>query len=56
MKKYGFRLFFILLFIVASGLFLWPTWQDASHQNNLSGLKGPDSAKYFDENEVSIRA
>ena len=55
MKKYGFRLFFIFLFIVLSGWFLWPTWSDMQHQKEINGLTGADSTKYFDANEASIR-
>jgi SecD/SecF fusion protein len=54
-KKYGFRLFFIFLFIVLSGWFLWPTWSDVQHEKAIKALTGADSTKYFDTNEASIR-
>ncbi len=50
-----FRIILIIAFIAFSGYLLWPTFSDASHQNKLSTLTGADSAKYFDDNEESIR-
>lgn len=50
-----FRIILIVAFIGFSGYLLWPTFSDASHQNSLSSLTDADSAKYYDENEESIR-
>jgi preprotein translocase subunit SecD len=35
--------------------FLYPTWKDSQHQKQLKTLGSRDSARYFDENEKSIR-
>ncbi|MCZ7558052.1 MAG: protein translocase subunit SecD [Bacteroidia bacterium] len=50
-----FRIILILAFIAFSGYLLYPTWMDAGHQKSLSTLTGADSAKYYDDNEESIR-
>jgi SecD/SecF fusion protein len=54
-KKHMFRIILILAFIAFSGYLLYPTWRDAGHQKSLSTLTGADSAKYYDDNEESIR-
>ena len=38
-----------------AGYFLYPTWSDYSWQKDLKSRAGTDSAKFFDENETSIR-
>jgi SecD/SecF fusion protein len=50
-----FRIILILAFIAFSGYLLYPTLRDSAHQKNLSTLTGADSARYYDENEESIR-
>jgi SecD/SecF fusion protein len=54
-KKNRGKLIFIILAILLSLYFLFPTYRDYKFTKELRSLTGPDSTKYFDEHESAIR-
>lgn len=56
MKKYLFRIVLIVAFLGLAVYLLWPTYMDSVHQGELERRSAADSAKYFDDNEESIRS
>jgi len=54
-KKNRGKLIFILACILMSLYFLYPTYKDYRYTQKLRGLKGEDSVKYIEQNELDIR-
>jgi SecD/SecF fusion protein len=45
------KIVLILIAVVLSVFFLYPTYQDYQYRQTLSGLSGPDSLAYFDKHQ-----
>ena len=55
MKKNRGKLIFIVLTILLSFYFLYPTYKDYSFSQKLRALQGEDSSKYVEQHDVEIR-
>jgi preprotein translocase subunit SecD len=55
MQKYRFKILLIVASLALAFYFLFPTYQDYRHRENLRSRSGPDSLAYLNDNESSIR-
>ncbi|MER3524196.1 MAG: protein translocase subunit SecD [Ignavibacteria bacterium] len=55
MRKYRFRIILIVLAVLLSVYYLWPTYKDYRLHKQLSQLSGPDSLAFVEEHEADIR-
>ncbi|MFH0989208.1 MAG: protein translocase subunit SecD [bacterium] len=49
------RVLFVIIFVVLSVIFLYPTLEDYQFRQKLSSLSGQDSLQFFEQNEDAIR-
>lgn len=55
MRKYRFRIILIVLAVLLTVYYLWPTYKDYRLHTQLSQLSGPDSLAFAEEHEADIR-